>query len=333
MARRGTATRRERFLPYRYERFGIDLQIGRCVLDGERSMRAINADRHLIDVSEHRFSRVTVEGHVAVPPEVVERVFPADERGEPPGELLITTRCGPSRMRQATVVSRLRKGGASYPFQLTLSRSELLGSAELTPFLVRSRAGESDGGYAALAGMRLAGSRPWELRVDRLRSPSGQHLDVRYASFKEFGPPQFPWPSNVYQLDAEGEVPVLWLNLDHAEVCEVLSSAGTVGIRARMREVFFDYITHAVWTGLILRAVRDIADHDEPTLDWAEGVLGHWLPRLYPDEPSRELQLHALRAELEDGDEGQLLHRLDGAVQQHLEVAKHMVRLAMEVKV
>ena len=53
MARRGTTVRRERFLPYRYERFGLEIEPMRCELDGGRKVSSFNLARHLdLDAEE-----------------------------------------------------------------------------------------------------------------------------------------------------------------------------------------------------------------------------------------------------------------------------------------
>ena len=68
-----------------------------------------------------------------------------------------------------------------------MERSEVLGSVELTPYLIRSAATDAVDGFGALPGARLASARSWEIRVDRLRSPIGAYLDIRYVSFTEQG--------------------------------------------------------------------------------------------------------------------------------------------------
>lgn len=185
-------------------------------------------------------------------------------------------------------------------------------------------------GFARAKGARLAGCRPWELRVDRLRPPTGAYLDIRYASFAEHGPPRFARPANLYKLECDQENPILWLNLDHDRVCEVLDSVANVGTRARIRDAVFDYVSHNVWSRLFLLAAHDSVDTEDPPYDWEQSVLERFLPVLYPEYADHQSRVVALSEELQQGDQNQILGRLDTFLQEHLEIARHMTWLVEE---
>lgn len=329
MAKRGTTTRRERFLPYRYERFGLELEPKRCVLDDSRTVRSVNVARHLVDLSEYRFSDVAVECSIELPKELIGTLFPPAERSRPPVRLVLAVRCPQTRLRRSIDVPLAGSGGSGFAVNVRLRRSDVVGSVELVPYLIRAK-DASDGaadGYATARGARLASSRPWEIRFEALRPPIGAHLDIRYANFREDGKAVFHYPENLYQLDCESDNPILWLNLDHARISETLDSNANVGARARMRDVFFDLISQAVWTRLFLKAAHDVRETDEPPYDWEQSVLSNFLPALYPSEANHESRLSQLRDEISRGDESFILGRLDAVLQSRLDVVKHMTKL------
>lgn len=325
---RGSTTKQQRFLPYRYERFGLRVEPRACVLDETRPVSVFDHEHCVVNLVEYRFAVADLTLELEVPQLLIEEVFPEGERECPPGRLVLVVRCPSSRVRRAHLVFDGPLRQRQHAATIRIQRNELYGAAELAPLLLRGAPGEATSmGYASSAGARVAGARPWEIRTDLLRPPGGQYLDVKYESFSRFGAPQFPWPDNLYQLDCDTSAPTLWLNLDHEHVAEILDSKGTVGTRARMREVFFDHISHAVWTRLFLKAAHDVLEADEPPFDWEDAVLDQFLPLIYVDHTTRMSRVEALRDDFSEGDVNAVLERLDAALQRRHEVAKHMTKL------
>lgn len=326
MAKHGTTTRTLRFLPYRYEPFGLEVTPLRSVLDKTREVKALSAERCLVDLVEERFETATIDLGVKLAPNLIASVFPPEEHSKPPGRLILALRCAPVRLRQVQIVAEAPLREQGFATKLTLRRSDLRGSLEIIPFLVRAApAAREAPGLASVGGARLASGRPWEVRIDLLREIAGQYLEVAYVSFREQGRERFPWPENLYKLDCDTPSPILLLNSDHERIAEVLNSKGTVGARARIREVLFDAISHAVWTRLFLKAAHDVRDGDEPRYEWENAVLSRLLPAAYPEHADRESRIAALRADLEDGEPDRVLERLEGVLQK--DFAKHVERL------
>ncbi|RMH40924.1 MAG: hypothetical protein D6689_12350 [Deltaproteobacteria bacterium] len=325
---RGQTIKRQQFLPYRYDRFGVVATPERCAIDGARTVTAVRADRHLVDLSAHRFDEATIEWRLDVPAALIDAVLPPGERADPPVAIVVAVRCPATRLRTAVRIpwADVRDGKARAATRIR--RGDARGSVDVVALAVRTRdASDAVDGYAMARGARLAGSRPWELRFDRLRDPRGAYLDVRYARFGDYGPPQFPSPASLYQLDCDGDSPVLWLNLDHERVCEALDSNANVGTRAAIRDVLFDSIAHAVWTRLFVEAAEQVRDGDEPPFEWQRSVLERFLPALYPHCTDHAARVAALREEREQGDAGRVLDRLDAVLQEQLDVAVHAARL------
>jgi hypothetical protein len=220
----------------------------------------------------------------------------------------------------------------TYSGSVQLKRDDIAGAVEITFMLVRTtRCVIIDEGWAVESGARLASARPWEIRFDSNLAPRGDYLDVREEDFRQAGPARFAFPDAMYQLDTDGETPILWLNSAHKRTTSVLHSAASVGRTARIRDVAFDRISVSVWIRLFLQAARDVVRDDE-TAAWKTAVLRHWLPSLYPDATDHESRVEELRKELRDADEGRILGRLDLAIQTELETARLFDSLTDEIE-
>lgn len=332
-----SARRRHRFLPYRFEEHGLAARIARCHLDARPAGVAADPERHLLDLSAQRFGRAEVELIVTVRPEVMSAVIPPDERARPPVQVLALVSCGPSRVRRAVplaeVAGEAGEAGA-YAGVIAVERAEARGAVEVTAMLVRAAAAGAAGapGFAGRAGDRLASSRTWEIRVDASAAPRGEYLDVRYEDFARVGPPKFPAPAAMYQLDCEAEAPILWLNTASARLAGALASNASTGRLARIRDAIFDRISAAVWTRLFLRAMGELVRTGETAWPWQTAVLQRWLPRLYAEDPDHESRVESLSREVADGDADLVLARLDLAIQDELESARVHAQLIEELE-
>ncbi|HYU14525.1 MAG TPA: hypothetical protein VEL05_00570 [Candidatus Acidoferrum sp.] len=330
----GTATRRHRFQPYRFAEHGLALSPARCVLDGERAIAAApDVERHLLDLSAHRFRTARLSIDVAVSPSLLASVFPPDEAGAAPARVALVLRCPSTRVRLAQAVAEPPLTPGTYTAAVELERARLWGAVELASVLVRTSARPERGdGFAAFAGARVADSTPWEIRVDAVQAVRGLYLDIRYEDFGKAGVDQFPSPDALYQLDCDGEAPILWLNSAHERVATSLDSAASVGRVARLRDVLFERIQHAVWTRLFVAAARDAIRIGEPAFEWQEPVLRMWLPRLYPGSGDNESRLASLEHEMEEDGLAGLLGRLDGLLQEEHGTARAFDLLAEEIE-
>lgn len=325
--------RRSRFLPYRFDASALALVVEHCTIDGHReAVPPYDPESRLLDLSGSRVETVRVGLQVTIPADLLAAVFPPDERGAPEARVIVTVLCTTTRLRRAVVLVDGVVAAGALCGELELSRRDVCGTVELVPVMVR-RTGrtERDDGFATLAGSRLAAGRPLELRVDKQRPPHGEYLDIRYESFLAKGAPQFPHSDALYQLDCDGDEPVLWLNLDHSQICAVFDGAGNVGRVARVRNVVFAQISQAVWTRLFWRAARTLQRVGETVHAWEDAVLAFWLPRVYPDVRNLESRLAALRTDLDTDADDAVMSRLDGALQAELEVAGRADSLAGEL--
>lgn len=317
------STRKERFLPYRYARCGIDLQILRATLEGKDVVEP-SRDATLLEL-DVPWNRATIELRVSVAASCGE-LLPAPHREGDLG-VLIVLRCPATFLRIGQYVP-LVQFDAPISYELEIARADFAGSAELRTYLVRNRAADGHPGYASSIGARIADSRSWELRFDRPRESHGDYLDVRYRRFSEDPAIARRDKTNLYSLDLDQPSPVLWINGDHERLAGVLDSRGTIGRSARIREVAFDQIAQAVWGQLFLRAARDLVLLEETTYEWQDSVLTQVLKDVYPEIKSDEERVEHLKADWNDL--SVLLGRLDRGLQRRDEIAAHLTKLIEE---
>lgn len=319
-------SKRERFLPFAHDRHGLRTKVHSLELDGRFVQEAVDLDSHLLDL-RGTWSHARVVLEVSPAPGLVEQVLPEDERDTPPLAVLVSVRCGVTRLRRG--VRAELSGDAPVLVAIDVDHDEILGAAELIPFLVRTRDAASPAtGFARARGSRVAGGRAWTLRTDLEQSPSGKYLELQLKSFRD--DPLVPAPERgaVWRLDAMVEQPILWLNLDHAAIANLLRYDGSQGRRARARDVIFDRIAASVWTRLFLLATDNVIRTGEETYGWEEAVLDYLLPDLYPGVPTKAARLERLRQEHDDLH--LLLAKLDAVLQVREDGIANLVRLAEE---
>lgn len=320
--------RRERFLPFASDRSGLAARLVHAVAGGAEI--AIDVERHLVELGALDWEEVSLTFELELTSELLARVFPEPERHTAPGALWIAVRCDETRLREGALVAPPPLAAGRYELTVTVRAERVFGAVELAPYLVRAsdRARAADG-FASSRGARLASGRGWELRTEPAKPPSGKHLDVRYASFSEERA-LARHAGDVYHLEVEAELPILWLNRDHEAVAAVLDDKGTTGRRARLREVAFDLVSGPVWTQLFFAAASHVDEEGASRHEWEESVLRELLPRVVParDHKSRVLELSRM---LREGEHVALLSRLDHALQRRLDLARHLEALIREV--
>lgn len=303
---RGASVRRERFLPYAYERAALTLEVTSCRRDDEPV--PLGADR-IIEL-HGRWHRAEIDVQARMPAAAVARLVPSAEREAAPLALLLALRSEATRLRRGVVIPFV--GGAASG-TLGLRHDELGGApAEIHGFLVRTKPlARRTAGFAHAAGARVAHAPPWTLAVEPTRPPAARGLDVRFKSFTADASIPTREKANLYQLDCAQDAPVLWLNADVAQIAEVLRSEGTRGQRARLRDVMFDRIVTAVRIQLVMRAAVDAHD-DGPVYAWQKDVLEDALARLYPHLQPEERRERLRRDML---DPAELVRRIDDDAQ------------------
>lgn len=321
--------KRERFLPYAYERSGIGMRVATCLDEHGRFLAEPDLERHLVELDDRPWRTVRLDLSLDVTTELLKRLLPETEQACAPLRLLLTVRSPATRLRLGFVVADTPLKSGSYRHELKLSRTDIAGPVEITAFLVCTKpVAALTTGYAAHPGGRVASSRPWQLLVESRAVAPGNFLDVRYRSFKEDALLK-QFQTNLYRLECDQEAPVLWVNADQEKIAAILGERGTVGRRARMRELFYDVISYGVWTQLFTRTARHLSD-GELVYEWEEAVLHELLPFLYPQKRDHASRVRALTDLLDYGDWPLVMERLDAALQAKCESSVHMAKLIEE---
>lgn len=317
-------TKKERFLPYAYDRFGLQFRLQSIRLDGERLFDRFDHERRLVEL-DGGWQTADIDLSIEINPRLLEQLLPEAERATAPIRLLLAARCPDTRLRVGHTIADGGLGPGTFPASMQLRRADLSGTMELVAYLVRAENAKVPApGLAASQGARLASARPWEIRIDRKRASAGHYLDIRYQRFSlEESIPKCD-RSNLYRLECDQETPVLWINSDHQAIAGIMEVAGSVGRHARLREVLYDQIAPSIWTQLFFRSAYHIVDAGEAVYDWEEGVLSELLKHMYP-EVGDEQRLDKLRNEY--ADLSAVLKRLDDALQRKNDLCGHMDRL------
>jgi hypothetical protein len=321
-------TKSERFLPYPYVRFGLELSLARVIVDGiDRSASNVDVQARIVALEERKPERVELDVRLGVEEGVLRQVIAEQELGEPPLDLFLAIRCPETRLRRSIPLASAPLLARQFSGKIQLSINDVRGSVELVPFLVRAREGSSRR-HARHAGARLASARPWTIRFDLQRPSQGKFLDVRYEPFSKFQDAAL-WSSALYRLECQLDVPILWLNSDHRELASIFDSKATHGPAARMRDVFFDRISSSVWQQLFITAAEACANEDNEYA-WADSVLRRYLPALYPELADHASRVEQLIEHMQNGGIRELIERLDRALQDDLHLVQSMKKLIEE---
>ncbi|MGD8862186.1 MAG: hypothetical protein PVI30_19395 [Myxococcales bacterium] len=326
--------KRERFMPFVFARGGLSLSLLEARLDdGEAlALEPEALQRGEIHLEDSRFERLQLHLRLAWGADLLGRVLPEGERDEPPVRAVLVLREPRTRMRRSvdvplTPLDARRPGVVT---TVTVERDELAGPLTLTPALVRAAAGSAPAGFARGVGAHLASGRSLTVHPYAPRQRSGEFLDVQYRSFGQ-DPQLGTQPHRVHFLDLAGDHPVLFINSDHREVADALDARGQSGIRARLREVFYDSVALGVWSQLFMEAVEGLSEDGESRRPWQRGVLAELLPQMFP-----HLRRHGERVDellaIRDSDHAlsQLAALIDQALQRRLDLGRHMQKLVHE---
>lgn len=328
-----TRTKKERFLPYRYDRLGVEFAVQTVELDGSPVENLVEADRQRV-LLDRPWGEAKLDCVVTVPRTVLMAVLPEHEAGNPPIKLILALSCPDTRLRRGLELEAAvdqADGGRAFRGQVSLAKADLAGHLSIQPYLLRAEATTNAvSGFAPHEGARLAAGLEWEVQIDRGRLPEGRYLEVRMKSFAEDTLIPERDRGNVYRLETDQPAPILWLNSDHANLADVLMNEGTSGVRARLREVAYDQLAFPIWSQLLLRALHHrYADGDgEYVYPWEEGVIESLAGWMYPDKETRSARIAQLEYEREDLP--LLLSRLDAALQREQEFATHLLKLIEE---
>lgn len=170
-------------------------------------------------------------------------------------------------------------------FSIEFDPARHFGTVELFPMLVNGRFQTAD---PSTFGRLLGWGPKIVVEIDEAQRPLGNGLPVRWHSFE--ADDSLP-DEHLFHVRME-ELPTILLNSDISGLEDVLSSNGTHGRKARIRDSVFALIVHQVWTSLISECLFELElsrreqpemtleEHSEPMVDWKRSVIRDWIPQL-----------------------------------------------------
>lgn len=327
-------------LPFNYRDEGLDFDLEDYSVDGRKpESMDLAAGEYTIDISPRTLSgprdhsepwdKVTLFGTLTLSRDVIEHVFPADERDVPPGHLYVAVRCHETIYRDKVTIEEPPVTAGEYPVRIKLHWEDFRGNVELRPYLVRTQNRTETEQFASSRNTKLASGDRYEVVVDRLDNDEPPEIDGEEASFTQNA--HLPNGDKLYYLDFRNESrPKLWINSDNPRVADVLRSEGSVGAEPRLRDVILDQISYGVWSQLIVHAATAIDREGDVEYEWQQTVLEAFLPELYEVESVEEAK-HLVWEDLREPDGvAQLVSRIDTEMQDFLEPREQLINLMEE---
>lgn len=275
------------------------------------------------------WSTTTLSGQIEVPDHVVSTVFPEEERDNPPAKLYVAVRCHDTIYRDRSVVSEAPTPSGTYDVDVDLEWSNLRGTVELRPYLVRTERGSESSDYATKPNVRLADGKIYTILLDSSEREEQAFIDGEEISFSQSS--HLPDGEKLYYLDFRNESqPKLWINSDNPRITDILQSDGSVGAAPRMRDVILDQISHGVWTQLIVRAACAVDHEGKMDYEWQQTVIESFGRELYEVEDTTEAALR-IRDEINDTEKlSHLMERINNELQEYIDPRTQLINLMEE---
>ena len=327
-------------LPFPYSSDGLNFVVEAYTLDGTDTGEInLKAGEREIDLTGYGtigdsdgtqpWDQATLSGHIELPDDVVEKVFPHEEHAQPPAKLYVTVRCHDTIYRDRVMISTDSTPAGTYHVSIDLEWSNLRGKVELKPYLVRTAPGKNNSEHASKPNVRVADGEIYTILVDGWERDEQAFIDGEEMSFSESA--HLPNGEKLYYLDFRNESnPKLWINADNPRIADVLQSDGSVGAEPRMRDVILDQISYGVWTQLIMRTASAVNPDGEVAYEWQQTVIDSFGQELYNVTDSTEAALRLREEVAETQRLPHLLERIDGELQEFIDPRSQLINLMEE---
>lgn len=327
-------------LPFRYHDEGLQFRIEHYSLDGGKVKEAdLAPGEYTIDIApdsrsssekvESSWNRALLYGSIEVPESLLDGLFPADERADPPAKLYVAVRCHETIYRDSVTVRESSEVDGEHEVRIRLDWDNFRGRVELRPYLIRTADREANDRYASSRNAKVASGQRYEIVVDHWDDDDPPMIDGEEASFSQAD--HLPGGDKLYYLDFRNESrPKLWINADHPRIADVLRSEGSVGAAPRMRDVVLDQIGYGVWTQLILRAASAIDRDGDVEYEWQQTVLEAFAIDLYDVEDIEDAK-QLVRDDVSEPDGvARLASRIDAELQEFIDPQTQLINLMEE---
>lgn len=248
--------------------------------------------------------------------ERLQACLPAGEKIQERAELVVSIEALQSRERKE--VARLDIGTHSVDVQLDalnyLGKVDVHVDARLKSGLAHRT------GFAHLTGSRLAHVDAASIWMSEPPQSLGDALEIRWEDFDADGG---LIDGQLFTLRLEDR-PVIILNSAIPSAYSILSSKGTHGASARIRDVIFAQIVHQAWSSILSHCFLEVSRHDDDSeaetilaeLDeWEAQVIRAWAPEFIASEKDPEAAARALIEDIRGTGSLVLLHQLPEVIQ------------------
>ena len=229
------------------------------------------------------WERLRFQVEASLPDDDVARLLPMGAAPSQELKMYVGVTCTTTRLREAVELGR---DGDVWRGHVALRRSQVRGTVELTPFLVRATDLLTEPAFpqgqplATEHAMRVGEGRRLALVVDPPNRALKGFVKTVWENFAESTDPvRRGNDSLVHDLDLGGDEPVLVLNSGHTGMRAALHSRKRTGGAAVMRHTLNAGIAHDVWLQLFLVALGAIDYSEEsgevtlPGQPWKRRVL------------------------------------------------------------
>lgn len=284
----------------------------------------------IYDVSGLDWARLTFRLEADLDPRELTRILPDTADPKSNAVVLVSLVCKSTKYRHGL---RLRPSGeARWVGDAVVSRSDVKGTVQLHPMLVRTTSVPGKRGVDQRPGMILATGDPVALYTDPPNRLIEGAIEVRW---QDFAKSKNDWreqhSSDVFHLEPYGAVPVLYLNEGHAQFRQLLDNNSKRGADAALRDVTAAMIAQTTWTQLAVAALGAIEYDEEsgeaelPGASWQRDLLIAFLPRMYASIAD-EMQVRRAAEDFNDPADGlpALMARVGSAVQDLVRTSKHV---------
>jgi len=277
------------------------------------------------------WKKLSLQGELTIQ-DTLESVFPPDEwKSGPMAEVVLAVECEYTHLREGRTVPVENFEAGTTEFEIEFQSTEVYGTIEVTPLVVRIEDAETSGDYRTHAGLELADGEPWYVNIDETDDASGPLLPPIFKSFEESdNDERFPNDA-VYVVDkTKLEAPKLYVNRDHEPIAAALNT-GPRGKLGKVMNVYTDSILLPALSELVLWTAEDVDEEGEPEHDWQGDLLDEIVTEMY-NEDSAANAAEELAQEYTDGDMTEILNKTSTTIQQFLEMSDDMNDLVDRIR-
>lgn len=295
------------------------------LLTNVRVQKVEDVGQHRIDIIDAKpsWDRLVIDCSIEFTEEQASEILPEPKSWAKEATAAVTIYCASTKYRRSV---RLETSANGWAGQVSFSRTDVHGSVELIPFIVRSMDRKPVDGFGCFAGAILGRGPSVQVIADKTARRFDGSIEWRWEKFADS---ESPWRAarkdDLFHLEP-GEVPVMYLNLRWESLKQTLEHEGRTGPAAAMRDMTAAVIGQAGWTQLLSTALASIKEEEGEYFvvsdAWRQDLVRLVLDEVYPDVPASD----RLKMAYEDWNKadavGELISKIGAIAQSRSRVGK-----------